>query len=43
MRGKPRTNNGSEFDWKQEVRGKMMLSVPDTHGGGKQSSQDSRK
>lgn len=43
MRRKPRTNNGSGFDWQQEVRGKMMLSVPDIHCGGKQSSQDSRK
>lgn len=43
MRRKARTNNGSGFDWQQEVREKIMLSVPDIHCGGKQSSQDSRK
>lgn len=40
MREKPRM---ARFGWKKQVRGKIMLSVPDIHCAGKQSIQDSRK
>lgn len=40
MRGKP---SMAGFDWKQQVRGKIMLSVPDIHRGRKQSIQESSR